>query len=135
METVILPKWNLLICAICQIGSVKKRVFKMYSEVFASRLKQARKDYGLTQVQTANLLKIDKSTLAKYELGQREPSIEILVKMGLLFEVTLDWLCGLTSKDGTDHLKVIAEDRARNEILKKMERDAMLAQRLEAKAT
>ncbi len=60
--------------------------------------------------------------------------METLVKIGLLFEVTLDWLCGATSKGGTDHLKIIAEERNRNEMLKKIEREAILAKRLE-KAT
>jgi transcriptional regulator with XRE-family HTH domain len=112
---------------------VKKEGVFMYSEVFPSRLKQARKDYGLTQVETAVLLKIDKSTIANYEVGKREPDMETLVKISLLFEVSLDWLCGATSKGNTDHLKVIREERNRNEMLKKMERDAMLAQRLEQK--
>ena len=103
----------------------------MYSEVFPSRLKQARKDYGLTQVETSKLLGIDRSTYTKYELGQRVPDMEILVKMGLMFEVTLDWLCGATSKGSTDHLKLIAEERARNEMLKKLEREALIAKRLE----
>jgi transcriptional regulator with XRE-family HTH domain len=103
----------------------------MYSEVFPSRLKQARNDYGLTQIEASTLLKIDKSTLAKYELGQREPDIETLVKISLLYDVSTDWLCGVTSKGGTDHLKELREERNRQEILKKIERDALLAQRLE----
>ena len=104
----------------------------MYSEVFPSRLKKAREDFGLTQVETSKLLKIDKSTLAKYELGQREPSLETLVMMGLLFDVSLDWLCGLTAKGSTDHLKAVREERNRQEILKKIEREATLAQKLVA---
>jgi transcriptional regulator with XRE-family HTH domain len=115
-----MPHWN----------KQKEGVF-MYSEVFPSRLKKAREDYGLTQVETSELLKIGQSTLAKYETGKREPDLETLVKIGLLFDVSIDWLIGLTSKGNTDHLKEIREERNRKEILKKMERDALLAQRLE----
>jgi len=104
----------------------------MYSEVFPSRLKKAREDLGLTQAETSKLLKIDRSTIAKYELGQREPNLEILVMMGLLFEVSLDWLCGLTAKGSTDHLKAVKEERNRQEIMKKIEREATLAKRLMA---
>ena len=83
----------------------------MYSEVFPSRLKKAREDLGLTQAETSKLLNIERSTLTKYELGQYEPNIETLVMMSLLFEVSLDWLCGATAKGGTDHLKAIKEER------------------------
>lgn len=104
----------------------------MYSEVFPSRLKKARQDYGLTQVEASKLLKIDKSTLAKYELGQREPNIELLVLIALLYDVSADWLIGVTAKGGTDHLKELREERERQEILKKIEREASLAQKLQA---
>jgi transcriptional regulator with XRE-family HTH domain len=103
----------------------------MYSEVFPSRLKKAREDYGLTQVEASKLLKIGRSTLANYEVGKSEPDLETLVKISLLYDIASDWLIGVTSKGGTDHLKELREERNRQEILKKMERDAMLAQRLE----
>ena len=102
----------------------------MYSEIFPLRLKKARTDLGLTQAETSKLLKIDKSTFANYERGYREPSLEILITISLLFDVSLDWLCGLTAKGGTDHLIAIKEERNRQEILKKIEREAELAQRL-----
>jgi len=102
----------------------------MYAEVFPLRLKKAREDLGLTQAETSKLLKLDRTTLTKYERGLHEPNIETLVKMSLLFDVTLDWLCGITAKGGTDHLKAIKEERERQEILRKMERDAELARRL-----
>ena len=103
----------------------------MYAEVFPSRLKQARKDYGLTQVEISDLLNINKSTIAKYELGQREPDIETLAKISLLFDISLDWLCGVTAKGGTNHLIKLREERNRQEMLKKIERESILAQRLE----
>ena len=102
----------------------------MYSEVFPSRLKKARTDFGLTQAQTSKLLKISRSSLALYELGKREPNLETLVMICLLFDVTADWLIGVTSKGSTDHLKEIKEERERQDILKKLERDAALANKL-----
>jgi transcriptional regulator with XRE-family HTH domain len=103
----------------------------MYSEVFPSRLKRARNDYGLTQVEASRLLNISQVALSNYENGKREPDIETLVKMSLLFDVSADWLIGVTSKGGTNHLKELREERNRQEMLKKIERDATLAKRLE----
>jgi len=102
----------------------------MYSEVFPSRLKKARVDLGLTQVETSKLLQIQRAAYSKYEIGQSKPDMETLVRISLLFDVSLDWLCGATAKGGTDHLKEIKEERDRQARLKKMERDAELAQRL-----
>jgi transcriptional regulator with XRE-family HTH domain len=108
-----------------------KGVIFMFSEVFPSRLKKARKDYGMTQEEVAKHLKISRAAYSRYELGDREPSLETVVMISLLFDVTSDWLIGVTAKGNTDHLREIREERNRKEILKKMERDALLAQRLE----
>lgn len=104
----------------------------MYSEVFPSRLKKARKDSGLTQIEISKLLKIDKSTYAKYELGMREPSYEILAMIAIELEVSIDWLLGVTANGGANSKAIIEEDRNRDEILKKIEREARLAQKLQA---
>jgi transcriptional regulator with XRE-family HTH domain len=85
----------------------------------------------MTQLEVSKYLKINRSTLTNYELGVREPDMETLVKIGLLFEVSLDWLCGATSKGNTDHLKEIKAERDRQAILKRIERDAKISQRLE----
>ena len=66
----------------------------MYIESFASKLKQARKETGYTQEQTAMLTGINRSALAKYETGMLEPSIETLGIMADFYEVSADWLLG-----------------------------------------
>ena len=66
----------------------------MYFESFPSKLKQARIDTGYTQKQVADLKNINRSALAKYELGQLEPSIETLGKLADFYCVSCDWLIG-----------------------------------------
>ena len=66
----------------------------MYFESFPSKLKQARIDTGYTQKQVADLTNINRSALAKYELGQLEPSIETLGKLADFYCVSCDWLIG-----------------------------------------
>jgi transcriptional regulator with XRE-family HTH domain len=57
-------------------------------------LKHFRKAKGVTQVQLAKDLGIDKSTIACYETNRNEPNIDMLKKLALYFDVTLDDLLG-----------------------------------------
>ena len=50
----------------------------MYREAFASRLKKAREETGLTQREVTRETRIPQSTLANYETGRTEPDIENL---------------------------------------------------------
>ena len=109
----------------------QKEVSAMYTEVFPSRLRKARQGYGYTQEQMAQLLNIKQGAYTRYETGLREPNYEILATIAVELNTSIDWLLGITIKDGTDHNKEIREERNRKEILKKMEREALLAQRLE----
>ncbi|MCL2676044.1 MAG: helix-turn-helix domain-containing protein [Firmicutes bacterium] len=58
------------------------------------KIKELRQEKDLTQAQLAELLKIDKSTIAKYETDSREPKVYILCKIADFFAVTLDYLTG-----------------------------------------
>lgn len=57
------------------------------------KLKELRKEKGLTQQDIANLLKIPKSTYGFYEVGKTEPNIETLKKLANFYDVSLDFLC------------------------------------------
>lgn len=70
---------------------------------FSQRLRFFRKEDGSTQQEIANILGIDRSTYAYYELGKTEPSIKKLCKLAELFEISLDTLIGFKlpeKKDG-----------------------------------
>lgn len=66
----------------------------MYSETFAQKLAQARKNAGYTQRQVAEILKISKSTIASYEIGRTQPDIETLGRLADFYCVSVDWLLG-----------------------------------------
>jgi len=55
------------------------------------KIKDLRTDKNLTQAKLAELLKIDKSTIAKYETGEREPKFFVLCKIADYFKVNLDF--------------------------------------------
>ena len=65
-------------------------------EVLARRLKECRKQRGLTQMQVAVYCDITEKAYQNYELMTREPKLEILARFADLYEVSLDYLAGRT---------------------------------------
>ena len=61
----------------------------------AERLKQLRIKSKLTQYEVEELTGINRSTLSLYELGIRVPTIDKLMKLALLYGVSIDYLCGI----------------------------------------
>lgn len=55
----------------------------MYKQVFAERLREARRKSGFTQEEVSRETNIPRSTLANYELGRTEPDIE---NLGILID-------------------------------------------------
>lgn len=66
----------------------------MYRESFPQKIKQAREKTGHTQREVAEETKLPQSTIAKYETGKLEPSLETLGILADFYEVSLDWLLG-----------------------------------------
>ena len=66
----------------------------MYSEGYASKLKQARKQTGFTQREVAKETKIPNSTLANYETGRTQPDLETIGILADFYGVSVDWLLG-----------------------------------------
>lgn len=64
--------------------------------ILSERLKQCRKEKGLTQMQVAIYCDITEKAYQNYELMTREPRIGILVRIADFFEVSLDYLTGRT---------------------------------------
>ena len=62
---------------------------------FGNRLKELRLQAGLTQKQLADQLGITKSVVSFYELRERTPSPEVLVKLAAVFHVSSDFLLGI----------------------------------------
>lgn len=57
---------------------------------FCERLRELRKQSPIMQKDIAQQLGIHVVTLQQYERGAREPNIETLLKMAVLFNVSLD---------------------------------------------
>lgn len=72
----------------------------MYKESFPSKLKQAREEMGITQVEVAEALKTEQNTISKYENGKIEPKIEMIGKLCDLYHISADWLIGTRYQKG-----------------------------------
>ena len=66
---------------------------------FGVLLRQLRKKKGLTQQQLADKINIDKSNISKYESNVQTPSHEVMVELAAIFNVSLDYLTGLSNKN------------------------------------
>ncbi|WP_092643375.1 helix-turn-helix domain-containing protein [Acetanaerobacterium elongatum] len=62
------------------------------------RIKDIRQDKDLTQKQIADYLICDQSLYSKYERGERELPLYVAVKLAQYYEVSLDYLVGLTDE-------------------------------------
>ncbi|MDE7394857.1 MAG: helix-turn-helix domain-containing protein [Clostridiales bacterium] len=63
---------------------------------FAERLKELRNEKGLSQVQLSKATGLSRSALGFWEAGQRIPSAEAVATLARYFEVSADYLLGLS---------------------------------------
>ena len=61
---------------------------------FRHILTELRKTNKMTQRDVADRLGISQPSYIRYENGKSEPTIENLIKLADLFDVSLDYLCG-----------------------------------------
>ena len=60
--------------------------------MLANQIMFLRKKAGMSQLQLASKLNIGPSAIGMYEQGRRTPSVELLIAMANLFDVSLDYL-------------------------------------------
>lgn len=69
---------------------------------FGCRLKELRKQNGFTQKQIADRIGVTKSVISFYELKERAPSPEVLIKLSYIFHVSTDYLLGIERNKTVD---------------------------------
>lgn len=65
--------------------------------LLGKRLKELRLEKNLTQKEVADALKINAVTYLHYEKEQREPPLKLLAEMASFYDVTVDYLLGITN--------------------------------------
>lgn len=79
---------------------------------FPERLKQLRKDKGLTLKELAeNLDDIKEASISRYENGKREPDIDRLLEIADFFNCSVDYLIGNASyKNAEDIINLMHKE-------------------------
>lgn len=76
---------------------------------FGKRLRSLRKEKNLTQKQLASLIGVQNSIISFYEVGDRAPSPEVVIKLASVFHVTTDYLLGV-EKEETINVSCLDDD-------------------------
>ena len=67
-------------------------------DILSKRLKQCRKEQGLSQREVAIFCDITEKAYQNYELMTREPKLDILIRIAEIYNVSLDYLVGRTDE-------------------------------------
>lgn len=73
-------------------------------KMMGDRLSELRRDFGYTQEDLSLLLKINRSSISNYEQGINEPSLSTIVKLGNLYNVSIDYLLCRTKEKNNFNL-------------------------------
>jgi transcriptional regulator with XRE-family HTH domain len=91
------------ICLVPATGNVTKEVEKRHDEqivgsmdMFANRLRKLRNEEILTQRELAELMNLSGATIAMYKTGKRSPDRETIIRLAKMFQVSVDYLLGVT---------------------------------------
>ncbi len=68
----------------------------MAENVFQERLRRLRERRRVSRYVVSELCGLNRSAIRRYERGEREPGLKELVSIADYFEVSLDYLTGLT---------------------------------------
>lgn len=63
---------------------------------FSIRLRELRKENGLTQAKLAELLFVDRTTVSDWENRGKEPNYDTLIKLVKILNTTADYLLGIS---------------------------------------
>ncbi|MBQ8766254.1 MAG: helix-turn-helix transcriptional regulator [Clostridia bacterium] len=63
---------------------------------YNERLRNLREDLDMTQTDVAKLFNVGQKTVSNWESGRNEPPYDILIKYASFFNVTTDYLLGIS---------------------------------------
>ena len=63
--------------------------------MLGARIRELRKEFGLSQVDLAQRMEVTKQTISNWENENIQPSVDMLVDLANVFNVTTDYLLGL----------------------------------------
>ena len=79
---------------------------------FGNNLKGLRLKHKMTQKELADKIGVTKSVVSYYELQERSPSPEVLIKLSRIFHVTTDYLLGIEHTHSIDVSNLSSDELA-----------------------
>ena len=70
---------------------------------FSYRLIVLMEDYNMSQVDLAKKIGISNVTISRYLSGDRIPRLDVITKIASAFNVSIDYLLGISDKKNNDH--------------------------------
>ena len=71
-------------------------------QIFSERLKKLRTELEMTQKDFAEKISVTSAALSAYENNQKNPSVIVAKRIAQSFNVSIDWLCGLSDNQQGD---------------------------------
>lgn len=83
---------------------------KIEMQQFGQRITELRKESGETQESLLEALGVSQQTLSRYEKGQRQASLEFVIRAARHYNVSADYLLGLSNAKSTEKdMKIACE--------------------------
>jgi transcriptional regulator with XRE-family HTH domain len=64
----------------------------------SKRIRERRKALGLNQAELSDLTGISQGQISRYEIGDNEPTAEVLIRLARVLQTTADYLIGLSDQ-------------------------------------
>ncbi len=83
--------------------------FEINTSKIGERIKELKKIKKLKQDDLINLTGTSRVTISNYEQGKVKPPIDFLMKLSAYYDVSMDWLCGLSDNTGGRNIETYAD--------------------------
>lgn len=78
--------------------NIEKKVKGDTFMYWTKRIRDLREDHDLSKKELADQLGISERTLSRYEAGTSEPTISVIIQLALMFNISADYICGITEE-------------------------------------
>lgn len=79
-----------------------KKSIPYHRELFAQRLKNLRREFNLTQPEFARLIGKTRGAVGHWEIADREPTLGTMYEIAKVFNVSVDYLLGISDLKRAD---------------------------------
>jgi len=79
-------------------------VIQMTTSITGARIRHARKHADLTIKKLAELIHVTERSIKRYESGQSTPDTHVLIHLACIFDLSTDYLLGLSDRADTSFL-------------------------------